>query len=75
METKKKLLMTFMTKVGRKMSISVDDPREDITEADIKNVMDTIVSKNIFAPYGSDIEAGVEAKIVITDTSEYDLVL
>ncbi len=75
METKKKLLMTFMTKVGRKMSISVDDPREDITEADIKNVMDTIVSKNIFAPYGSDIEAGVEAKIVVTDTSEYDLVL
>lgn len=75
METKKKLLMTFMTKVGRKMSISVDDPREDITEADIKNVMDTIVSKNIFAPYGSDIETGVEAKIVVTDTSEYDLVL
>lgn len=75
METKKKLLMTFMTKVGRKMSISVDDPRENITEADIKNVMDTIVSKNIFAPYGSDIEAGVEAKIVVTDTSEYDLVL
>ncbi len=75
METKKKLLMTFMTKVGRKMSISVDDPREDITEADIKNVMDTIVSKNIFAPYGSDIDAGVEAKIVVTDTSEYDLVL
>ncbi|WP_373598196.1 DUF2922 domain-containing protein [Paraclostridium bifermentans] len=75
METKKKLLMTFMTKVGRKMSISVDDPRENITEADIKNVMDTIVSKNIFAPYGSDIDAGVEAKIVVTDTSEYDLVL
>ncbi|CEP97192.1 DUF2922 domain-containing protein [Paraclostridium sordellii] len=75
MKTAKKLLMTFTTKIGRKISISIDDPKDDITEAQIKECMDLIVSKNIFAPYGSEIESAQEAKIVVTDTSEYDLVV
>ena len=75
METKKKLLMTFMNSLGRKTSISVDDPREDITESEIKTCMDLIIEKNIFAPNGADIVSAVDAKIVVTDTSEYDLVV
>lgn len=75
METKKRLLMNFMSELDRKVSISVDDPREDITEDEIKEVMDLIVEKNIFAPNGADLVATVEAKIVVTDTTEFDLVL
>lgn len=75
METKKKLLMTFMNSLGRKTSISIDDPREDITESEIKTCMELIVEKNIFAPNGADIVSAVDAKIVVTDTSEYDLVV
>lgn len=75
METKKRLLMTFISELGRKVSISLDDPREDITEDEIKEVMDLIVEKNIFAPNGADLVDTVEAKIVVTDTTEFDLVL
>ncbi|MEG2789243.1 MAG: DUF2922 domain-containing protein [Romboutsia sp.] len=75
METKKKLVMSFMTVLGRAISISVDDPRENITEAEIKACMDLIVSKNIFNHYDSEIEKAVEAKIVVTDTTEFDLVV
>lgn len=75
METKKRLLMNFMSELDRKVSISVDDPREDITEDEIKEVMDLIVEKNIFAPNGADLVATVDAKIVVTDTTEFDLVL
>lgn len=75
METKKRLIMSFMSTLGRKISISVDDPREDITESDIKACMDLIVAKNIFAPNGADIASTVDAKIVLTDTSEFDLVI
>ncbi|MGL5752404.1 MAG: DUF2922 domain-containing protein [Paraclostridium sp.] len=75
METKKRLIMSFMSTLGRKVSISVDDPREDITETEIKECMDLIVERNIFAPNGADLASTVEAKIVVTDTSEYDLVL
>lgn len=75
MDTKKRLVMSFRNTLGRTVSISVDDPREDITEAEIKTVMDMIVEKNIFAPNGADIVAAVEAKVVVTDTTEYDLVV
>lgn len=70
-----KLLMTFMTQFGRKVSLFVTDPREDVTEAEIKAVMDLIVEKNIFAPNGEDIVSSKEAKIVQTETTEFDLVV
>ena len=44
-----KLLMSFMTDSGRKVSLFVTDPREDVTETEIKEVMDLIIEKNIFA--------------------------
>jgi hypothetical protein len=75
MELTKRLLMTFKDEDEKKISLSVDDPRENITEAEIKAVMDLIVAKNIFAPNGMDLVAAVEAKVVVTDTTPYDLVI
>ena len=70
-----KLLMTFSTEGGKKVSLFITDPREDLTEAEIKAAMDLIVAKNIFAPNGEDLSAVVEAKIVQTETTEYDLLV
>ena len=75
MEQTKRLLMTFKTSDDKKVSLSVDNPREDITESEIKDAMDLVVSKNIFAPNGADIISAVEAKVVVTDTTAYDLEL
>lgn len=75
METTKRLVMSFLTSEDKKVSLTVDNPRDDINEAEIKSAMDLVVEKNIFAPNGSDIVATVEAKVVVTDTTEYDLVL
>ncbi len=75
MEQTKKLVMTFKTTDDKKVSLSVDNPREDITESEIKDAMDLVVSKNIFAPNGADIVSAVEAKVVVTDTTAYDLEL
>lgn len=75
METTKRLVMSFKNTLGRVVSISVDDPREDVTEAEIKKVMDMIIEKNIFVPNGADIIEAVEAKVVVTDTTEFDLVV
>ena len=71
----KKLIMTFKTNDDKSVSLSIDDPREDITEDEIKNAMNLVVSKNIFAPGGADISSCVSAKVVVTDTTSYDLVL
>ena len=37
--------------------------------------MELVVSKNIFKPGGGDIAKVVSAKVVVTDTTNYDLVL
>ena len=75
MEKKKKLLMTFKNTEGNRVSLSIDDPREDVTESEIKSVMNLILSKNIFAPNGCEFASMVEAKVIVTDTTPYDLVL
>lgn len=49
-EIEVKLLMTFSTKSGKKVSLYVTDP-------------------------GEDLQAPVEAKVVQTETTEYDLVV
>ena len=75
MKQTKRLVMTFKTDDDKKISLSVDDPREDVSEAEIKSAMDLVVAKNIFAPGGCDIVEALEAKVVVTDTTSYDLEL
>ena len=74
METTKKLIMSFLTSDDKKVSLSVDNPREDLSEEEIKSAMELIIDKNIFAPNGEDLAALVSAKVVQTDTTNYDLV-
>ena len=75
MNITKKLVMTFKNEADEKISLTVDDPKNDIKEADIKTVMDLIIAKNIFAPKGCDLVSAIEAKVVTTDTTDYDLVI
>ncbi len=72
-ELETKLVMTFSNTLGRKISLFVSDPREDLTESEIKAAMELIIEKNIFEPNGADIIAAVDAKIVQTETTEFDL--
>lgn len=72
-EIETKLVMTFLNTLGKKVRLFVTDPREDLTEEEIKNAMDVIIEKNIFEPNGVDIVASVDARIVQTETTEFDL--
>ncbi|WP_282193164.1 DUF2922 domain-containing protein [Romboutsia ilealis] len=74
MELNKKLIMTFKTTDDKKVSLTVDNPREDLTEEEVKTCMELIKEKNIFAPNGADLASLVSAKVVETDTTNYDLV-
>ena len=74
MELNRKLVMTFKTTDDKKVSLTVDNPREDLTEEEVKTAMELIKEKNIFAPGGADLASLVSAKVVVTDTTNYDLV-
>lgn len=69
------LYMTFKNALGNSCTISIEDPKEDITEQQIKDYMDLVIQKNIFQPKGHDLTTAVSAKIVDANTVEYNLVV
>ena len=69
----KKLVMVFKTDYERNVSLSVDNPKSNLSEGVIKTAMETIVAQNIFAPSGEQLVGLVEAKIVVTNTNEYEI--
>ena len=71
----KKLVMIFKNEVDKQVSLSLDNPKDTITESEIKAAMDLIVEKNIFKKNGYFLVATVEAQIVDTQSTEYDLVI
>ena len=70
----KKLVMVFGTDGDKNVSLSVDNPKSNLDESTIKGAMETIVAQNIFVPNGEQLIKLVEAKIVTTNTDEYELV-
>lgn len=69
------LYMTFKNSLGNSCTITVEDPKADITEQNIIDAMNLIKSKNIFQPKGYDITTCVSAKIVDANTTEYNLIV
>ncbi len=75
METALKLIMTFKSQGDKAINLTIDDPKDDLTESEIIDAMNLIIEKNIFAPYNVDLKEAVKAKVVQTDTTEFDLKL
>ena len=69
----RKLIMTFKTILGRNVSLTVDEPKEDIEEAEIITAMNTILGADVFRPYGSQLKECVSAKVVVTEQDKFDL--
>lgn len=74
MNTVLKLVMTFENEDGGKVNLSIVDPRHDIEEQEIRQVMELVVEKDIFEPNQLSLVKPLYAKIVNTETTEFDLV-
>ncbi|MDK2785043.1 MAG: hypothetical protein PWR11_909, partial [Bacillota bacterium] len=48
----KTLSLVFRNAAGRTTTLSLAAPREDLTDAEVAQVMQTIIAKNIFAGSG-----------------------
>ena len=73
MKTTKRLVMVFKTDADTNVSISVDNPKDTLKESEIKSAMEIIIAKDVFAPKEEKLVALVEARIVVTNTNEYEL--
>ena len=69
-----KLVMTFENEDGGKVNLSIVDPREDISQEEIKQAMELVVEKDIFQPNELSLVKPLYARIVNTETTEFDLV-
>lgn len=70
---RKVLRMTFENAAGNTMSITLPEPREDLTAAEIESVMDLVIARNIFTSPGGDLTAKRDIKIIDTSTTDlYD---
>lgn len=64
------LRMSFRNEAGRSVSISMDNPRVDLTAAEVENAMDMIINRNIFTTTGGDLVSIVRARIISSTVTE-----
>lgn len=59
----KTLEMVFRNSEGKETVISLADPRDDLTKAEVDIVMQDMLAKNIFSTKGGDLVQSVDARI------------
>lgn len=70
----KKLELVFKNASDKSVKITVDDVRENITPAEVKTAMESIVAKNVFTSTGGDLVGVQGARIIDTNIQELELV-
>lgn len=64
------LRMGFRNQSGNTVSISLDNPKTDLTAAQVEAAMDLIIAKNIFTTSGGDLVSKYDARLITTDTTD-----
>jgi hypothetical protein len=65
----KTLEMVFRSEGGKEVTLSIADPKDDVTLAQVKAVMADIIAKKIFESKTGDLSQIVEARINSKDTA------
>ena len=63
--SKKVLRMTFNSTLGTAVSITLSEPKTDLTAAQIEAVMDQIIAKDIFLTSGGALISKRDVKITV----------
>lgn len=70
---KKTLQMVFATQGGSTMTISVNDPKANLTEGEVNTVMEELISLGVFTSSSGDPIAKKSAQIITQTTQEFTL--
>ena len=65
----KTLEMVFRSEGGKEVMLSIADPKENLTLAEVKTVMEDIIAKQVFESKTGDLSQIVEARINSKDTA------
>jgi len=63
----KTLQMVFVNEAGSNVTISLPEPKEDITSQEVADLMALIISKNAFLSNGGSLVSAAAARLVSRD--------
>jgi hypothetical protein len=69
-----RLEMTFKNTEGRTSKISVDNAKSDLTELEVNEAMDGILTRDVFTSPGGDLIEKAKAELVTTEITEFEIV-
>lgn len=69
----KQLELQFLNEDNRTVTISLENPIEPVNPDDVKNVMDTVISENVFMSSGGNLVSKKGARIVERTVSEIEI--
>ncbi len=64
------LQLTFRNAIGKNVIITIPEPRNPMTAAEVKTAMDAILAGNYFQTAGGDLKEVVGARIISRDSNE-----
>ena len=69
----RRLEMQFTNAAGRRVTVAVVEPRDNVTADEVRTAMQTILGRNVFTTSGGDLTAIAGARIVARDVSELNV--
>ncbi|MCD7036113.1 DUF2922 domain-containing protein [Metabacillus sp. GX 13764] len=69
----KTIELQFSNMEGKSVSISVESPKEGLTQSEISAAMDTILASNVFTSAGGELIGKKGARIVERNVTELEL--
>lgn len=69
----KTLELVFTTEMGNQARMTIDDPVEPIDIEQVKNVMQQIISANVFFGNGGNFVSPYQARLVERNVVEYEI--
>ena len=69
----KSLELIFTTAAGKDVTLTVDEPRDNVTDAELLAGMQAIITQNIFEVEGSSFTTVKGARIVERNVVEYQV--
>ncbi|MBU4541377.1 DUF2922 domain-containing protein [uncultured Acetobacterium sp.] len=68
-----KARMVFARADGKNATITVSDADPAVTETQMNAAMDSILTRNVFAPDNSDLVKKVSGKLISTTTNDFEM--
>ena len=69
----KTLELIFTTTAGKDVTLTVDEPRDNVTDAELLAGMQAIIAQNVFEVEGSSLGTVKGARIVERNIVEYEV--